>query len=252
MEPVRQPDDEYLLDNPIWHSLTSNHRSLAIGGAAAKRYPPDVADFAGFPDEARPDWAALAKLMSVGESVFVPNVPLPEASGFVSQFASDTAFQQYVYRGTSIDSPTDYDIHELNEADVPDMMRLVDITRPGPFLAGTIQLGRYIGIRAEGRPIAMAGERLHPGRYCEISGVCTDPAFAKRGYATQLVNYLIAQMLERGERPFLHVASDNAQAIRLYQKLGFVWRRSLPVQIVQFVGVEAAMAKERADGETAP
>lgn len=247
MKPVFEPDDEHFLDNPIWHSLTTNHRSLAIGGALAKRYRADVAAFAGFPNDAEPNWAELAKLMSVGESIFVPNVPLPEASGFVSQFSSDTAFQQYVYRATTIDSPTDHGISELNEADVPDMMYLVEITRPGPFLPGTIQMGHYIGIRVDGRPVAMAGERLHAGRYCEISGVCTDPASAKRGYATQLVSYLIAHILERGDRPFLHVASDNAQAIGLYKKLGFVWRKNLPVQIAQFVGVENSMAKRTAD-----
>jgi ribosomal protein S18 acetylase RimI-like enzyme len=243
MEPIHEPDDEYLLDNPIWHSLITNHRSLSVGGELAKRYPVNVADFAGFPNDAKPNWTELAKLMSVGESIFVPNVPLPEASGFVSQFASDTAFQQYVYRATTIHSPPDHDIRELNAADVPDMMHLVGMTRPGPFLTGTIEMGRYIGIRVDGRLIAMAGERLHPGRYCEISGVCTDPVFAKRGYATQLVNYLIARILERGERPFLHVASDNTQAIRLYKKMGFVWRKSLPVQIAQFVGVDNSMAK---------
>ena len=199
MKPGVEQADETLLDNPIWNSLASNHSSLAIGGEFVKRYPADVAGFAGFPNVATPNWAELAKLMIVGESIVVPNVPLPEASGFVSQFSSLIDVQQYIYRARSIDSVTDHDIRKLTEADVPDMLHLVEITHPGPFLPRTIQMGLYVGIRVDGNLVAMAGERLHPGRFCEISAVCTDPAFTKRGYATQLVTYLIARMLERDE-----------------------------------------------------
>jgi len=197
MKPGYEQADETFLDNPIWNSLASNHSSLAIGGASAKRYPADIAGFAGFPNVAKPNWAELAKLMTVGESIVVPDVPLPEASGFVSQITSGISVQQYVFRATTIDSLTDHNICILNEIDVPDMMRLVEITHPGPFQSRTIRMGLYVGIRVDGDLIAMAGERLHPGRFCEISAVCTDPAFTKQGYATQLVACLIARMLER-------------------------------------------------------
>ena len=211
---------------------------MAIGGASAKRYPADIAGFAGFPNVAMPNWAELAKLMTVGESIVVPNVPLPEASGFVNQYTSVIAVQQYVYPATTIDRVTNPYIRKLNEVDVPDMLRLVEITHPGPFQSRTIRMGLYIGIRVDGDLIAMAGERLHPGRFCEISAVCTDPAFTKRGYATQLVTYLIARMLERGDTPFLHVVPQNEQAISVYKKMGFVWRTNRQLQTVQFVGFD--------------
>ena len=78
---------------------------------------------------------------------------------------------------------------------MPDMLRLGETTHPGPFSPRTIRMGRYVGIRTEGRPVAMAGERLHPGRFCEVSAVCTDPAYVRRGYATQLVTHQIARIL---------------------------------------------------------
>ena len=238
MEPVIEQEDEFFLDNPPWYSLTSNHGSLAIGGAYAKRYPADIAELAGFPDANVPNWAELAKLMTVGESILVPDIALPEASGFVSQSASAMTAEQYIYRAATINSAINHVIRELNEADVPDMIRLVEVTHPGPFLPRTICMGLYIGIRVDGNLIAMAGERLHPGRFCEISAVCTDPGFEKRGYATQLVTYLIARMLERGDTPFLHVVSQNKQAIRVYERIGFVWRATFQLQIVQFVGFD--------------
>jgi predicted GNAT family acetyltransferase len=40
-------------------------------------------------------------------------------------------------------------------------------------------------------------------------------------------------ILARGERPFLHVAETNTGARRVYEKLGFVPRRSVEAVLVQ-------------------
>ncbi len=242
MEATLEQTDEMLLDNPIWYSLAGHHAALSIGGVSAKRYPPDIVPFAGFPNTVTPNFVELAKIMTVGETALVPNVPLPQASGFVSEYASDSGTQQFVCRATTINGTANHDIRDLNGTDVPDMLRLVEITHPGPFLPRTILLGRYAGIRKDGNLVAMAGERLHPGRFCEVSAVCTDPAFVGRGYATQLVTYLIIHMLERGDIPFLHVSSANDRAIRLYRKLGFVWRVNFPLQVIKFAGFDGSTA----------
>jgi FR47-like protein len=42
---------------------------------------------------------------------------------------------------------------------VPEILDLVERTKPGPFLKRTIELGAYLGIRRDGRLIAMAGEQ---------------------------------------------------------------------------------------------
>jgi hypothetical protein len=48
----------------------------------------------------------------------------------------------------------------LGVADVPEMLDLTARTKPGPFLPRTFELGTYLGIRRDGRLVAMAGERL--------------------------------------------------------------------------------------------
>lgn len=88
-------------------------------------------------------------------------------------------------------------------------------------------MGVYLGIRRDGRLVAMAGERLHPPGWTEISAVCTDPAFRRRGLATRLVRAVAAGIRARGETPFLHAAADNTEAIRLYESLGFRLRREV-------------------------
>lgn len=71
----------------------------------------------------------------------------------------------------------------------------------------------------------MAGERLHPPGWTEISAVCTDPSVRGQGLATRLVLAVAHGIRERGETPFLHTAAGNHNAIRLYDSLGFRLRR---------------------------
>jgi predicted GNAT family acetyltransferase len=104
---------------------------------------------------------------------------------------------------------------------VPEILDLVERTKPGPFAKRTIEMGRYLGIRREGRLIAMAGERLRPPGWTEVSAVCTDPDFRGQGLAARLTLAVAAGILERGELPFLHAAATNTNAIRLYEGLGF-------------------------------
>ena len=66
-------------------------------------------------------------------------------------------------------------IEHLGEADVPAMLALTAMTKPGPFLQRTIEFGNYIGIYEDGELLAMAGERLHLRGYTEVSAVCTHP-----------------------------------------------------------------------------
>ena len=112
------------------------------------------------------------------------------------------------------------------------MLALTAATEPGPFLAETIQMGRYFGIRSnDGRLIAMAGERLKLDGFTEISAVCTAPEFRGRGFARTLVAYLVAQTLNEGKMAFLHVKAENGAKI-LYQKLGFCVRRTIQLIVI--------------------
>ena len=50
----------------------------------------------------------------------------------------------------------------------------------------------------------MAGERLRPPGWTEISAVCTDPAWRGHGLASRLTRAVAACIVARGETPFLH------------------------------------------------
>ena len=116
------------------------------------------------------------------------------------------------------------EILELGPSDVPEMMELTALTKPGPFGKRTHELGSYLGIRHNGKLVAMAGERLKVPGYTEVSAVCTHPEHTGRGYARILMMEVMQRIRSRGETPFLHVRGDNVRAIELYERLGFSQR----------------------------
>jgi predicted GNAT family acetyltransferase len=78
----------------------------------------------------------------------------------------------------------------------------------------------------------MAGERLRPTGWTEISAVCTDPTVRGQGLATRLVRSVAAGISARGDRVFLHTSAENATAIRLYLGLGFRLRRTTTFRLL--------------------
>ena len=135
--------------------------------------------------------------------------------------------------GTHLETRPFAEAVELTAADVPEMLDLVGRTEPGPFLPRTIELGTYLGVRRDGALIAMAGERMHPPGWTEISAVCTDPAFRGQGLATDLVRAIGHGIRGRGEEPFLHASDANGRAIELYLAIGFELRRTSQLTLVR-------------------
>ncbi len=211
-----------LRDNVAWDALTGPQAGLARRCGQAARYRPDIAPFAALPDE--PDqraWADLAALVGSGMVVLAG----PER-GVPAGWEAVASVPGLQYDGAGIAVAPDPEAVVLGSADVPEMLDLVARTEPGPFLPLTITMGTYLGLRdASGALIAMAGERMRPPGWTEISAVCTDPAHRGRGLATRLVRAVGAVIRARGELPFLHTAQSNAPAIAVYERMGFVLRR---------------------------
>ncbi len=218
------------LDHPVWNALTSTQSALALGGALARRYPPDIAPFADMADMSPQSFAALGALMAPSDVValFTPD-PVTAPPEFKTLLAK-TGEQM-------IGMPADTSgaaagIVTLGADDVPDMMELTKLTNPGPFAARTHELGTFLGVKIDGRLVAMAGERMKPANYTEITAVCVHPDHRGRGYAQALLGAVARQIAARGEIPFLHVFSDNGSAIALYRRQGMEIRRRLYVTVL--------------------
>ncbi len=218
------------LDHPVWHALTTRQAALAQGGARARRYLPDMAPFAGMADMSAESFAALGALMQPSDHVvmFTPDPVAPPAEFKI--LLAKTGEQMI---GMPAEAPAGAaDIVTLGADDVPAMMELTKLTNPGPFAPRTHQLGTFLGVRVGGRLVAMAGERMKPADYTEITAVCVHPDHRGRGYAQALLGTIARQIAARGEIPFLHVFSDNDGAIALYRRQGMKIRRRLHVTVL--------------------
>ncbi|GAQ62238.1 GNAT family N-acetyltransferase [Streptomyces scabiei] len=221
-----------VLDNAVWASLDGPHARFAERYGRAARYPADVYDFAALADPADPAaWADLHTLVGAGTVVRIK--PVQEVPGGWEAVGGGQGVQMV---DTGLRAEPAPEAVRLGPADVPEILDLVARTAPGPFLKRTVELGTYLGIRDRGRLIAMAGERIHPPGWAEISAVCTDPHHRGRGLATRLVRAVAAGIRDRGETPFLHAAADNVTAIRLYESIGFTLRRRSTIVAVRSPG----------------
>ena len=219
------------LDRPVWSALTSRWKPLSLGDDRARRLAPEYGPFAASADTSPESLAALAALAPAeGVLARLEAEDQPVPPGLTTILSAEAV--QMVCDAVTPGEP-DFAFAPLTDADAPEMLALAVLTKPGPFAERTNQLGGFIGVRIEGRLVAMAGERMKPTGFAEVSGVCTHPDARGRGYAAGLMRVVARGILARGETPFLHAYADNAGAISLYESLGFRLRRRVNVTMLQ-------------------
>ena len=219
---------ESVLDNPVWSCLTTRHAHLAQGDGFALRYPLEYSPLSGLPAAAPANLDALQALVGIGDAVAVAGAHVPEWPANWETLHR-IRLVQMIRRQTTLLEEGGAEAAVLAAADVGDMLALVELTHPGPFRERTIELGRFVGVRQDGRLVAMAGERMWIGDHREVSAVCTHPEAQGRGLARALMGTVINRMLRAGQTPFLHVESANERAIAMYEGLGFVRRAEFPL-----------------------
>lgn len=218
--------DTSVLDNPAWSALTGAHAEFAVGNDLVKRYASDVSAFGGVATWDDPAvWDALIDVYGHGAEVFASHAEPELPEGW-----------EYLRRGHGLQlAATDRlvtrpfaEAVELGADDVEDMLAIVERNKPGPFLPRTHELGRYVGVRREGRLIAMAGERLHADGWTEISAVSVDESARRQGLASSLTSDIAHAIRARGDEAFMHASAANTSAVSAYEKMGFEIRRRVP------------------------
>ena len=219
------------LDHPVWTALTTRHRALAEGSDHARRYPTAITPFADMAEISPRGFADLGAMM-LGSEIAV--LFTPDAVTAPAEFKVLLAETGEQMIGTPAEAPAgDIELLTLGVADVPEMMALTALTKPGPFSARTHELGTFLGIRIGGELVAMAGERMRPAEYTEITAVCVHPEHRGRGYGQILLSAISRGIVARGEIPFLHLFTSNASAFALYRRQGMEIRRRLHVTVLQ-------------------
>jgi len=223
---------EHPLDNPIYNALNSGNKNLSAGNEFVKYFSKDVSPFAGFKGSTA---AGLDQLYNMVPSQRTLAVFTPEEISISNQWnlINHMNVLQMVYHHPAPNDVTDEELIPLEEQHIPAMLDLTKLTNPGPFLQRTIEFGHYEGVFKGNELVAMSGQRLNPCPYAEISAVCTHPDHLGNGYASQLLKSQIRQIIAKSEIPFLHVRKDNTTAIKVYERIGFVNRRDMVINVIQ-------------------
>jgi ribosomal protein S18 acetylase RimI-like enzyme len=223
---------KHLLDNPVWNALNSGNKELSNGNDQAKYFDPEVSPFLGLPESTPANFQHLNYVTPIdGPFGFITpvDVELPKPWKAVRHIK----VLQMVCEHPLRDAWGEAEIVSMNLQHVPAMLALTKLTNPGPFLQRTIEMGHYQGIFSGKELIAMAGQRLHPAPYAEISAVCTHPDHLGNGYAARLILSQVNRIRAAAGIPFLHVLTGNKRAIDLYTSLGFVSRKEMSIYIIQ-------------------
>ena len=215
------------LDNPVWEALNGRQAKFAIKGNNVLKYRPDIFVMAGIPDTSKTTIKNLSDLIQKGGYVGIMGFKINMEPYFKQVFGVQ-AYQMVTDR---IPEYKAREYVELSKVDSPEIAELVKLTEPGPYAPNVLELGKYIGIREEGKLVAMVGERIKLDGYTEISLVCTHPEHRGKGYAKSLSGLIIEEIINRGEMPFLQVMTHNIPAYNLYEELGFKTRVEYPITV---------------------
>jgi ribosomal protein S18 acetylase RimI-like enzyme len=210
------------LDNVIWQALTTRQTHFAEICGEARWFLRDITLLSAFREPTDEGYDSLAELAGPGgTAALFLDEPYRPRPGW--ELIAGPPLLQMIFESGSLPASVSADsaILELDKQDSPEMVDLATITKPGPFGTRTHELGTYLGIRREGKLVAMAGERLKVPGHTEVSAVCTHPKHTGHGYAGVLMTEVMRRIIARGETPFLHTREDNPRAIELYQRLGF-------------------------------
>jgi ribosomal protein S18 acetylase RimI-like enzyme len=227
------------LDRPVWSALSTRQQGVSLGDGRARRLRPESGAFAAAADWTQPNVAALSGLIEPGGALFLVEDEGPPCPAGLEVVMTAPCAQMI---GPNVAEVTGtFEVLPLGDADAPEMLELARLTEPGPFYEATHTLGAFVGVREGGRLVAMAGERMRPEGFTEISGVCTHPDARGRGYAAVLSSLVARRIKAGGETPFLHAYGENAAAIALYERLGFVHRRVITLTVLAVEGAAITM-----------
>jgi len=225
------------LDRPIWTALTTKQAQVAHSNALTRRFPPEMTLLGALAANTAMAFDSLAQLVQRDAVTLYftssPQIPTGweivravELHQMVQEV--DAPVLQSSHETTASGDKSAPGVMELTPADVPEMSVLYTATRPGRTLCSRIQkLGPFLGVREDGKLVAMGGLRLHLAGYREITTVATLPGHEGRGYATAIVRALVERIRSRGDRPVLTVGTANSRAIEIYRRLGFKERTLL-------------------------
>lgn len=213
------------LDNPVFSALSETHNDFRVKIGNLIVYQPETNPFGAF-NNVENSAEELDQYFKIAPKFFIFSAEKPKFSEKLE--CLDVVIHQMV-NYEKINVPVTEEIVHLNGKFEEELYALVQEFYPGFFRAKTSLLGNYYGIFADGKLVAVTGERFQNDDFCEISAIVTNTSYTGKGFAQQLTTFVNNRILENGKIPFLHVDPKNTRAISVYKKLGFEIRKDIKI-----------------------
>jgi ribosomal protein S18 acetylase RimI-like enzyme len=111
----------------------------------------------------------------------------------------------------------------LNLAHLDQLRELYHLGGGSAFAPYQLRDGVYYGIKVGGQLVSVAGTHLVSPTFgvAAVGNIFTHPNHRHRGYATACTSQVVEELLTQGPDVVLNVNQQNAEAIGVYEKLGF-------------------------------
>ena len=109
-------------------------------------------------------------------------------------------------------------------SNLSEILSLFETAYPGNFFEPRmLETKQYFGIRRSGELVSVAGVHVYSAHYrvAALGNITTHPDYRDRGYGKTVTARVCKSLLSEIDHIGLNVKSDNASAIKCYEKLGF-------------------------------
>jgi ribosomal protein S18 acetylase RimI-like enzyme len=118
-------------------------------------------------------------------------------------------------------------IVRLDSSDSEEIAVLLRETNPefwgeltGEGITYRMETTYWFGIKIKGKLVSVGSQRMTEwGGH--IGVIATHESHRNKGYASSIVSYIVEQILKESPFAIINVLSDNAPAIRIYERAGF-------------------------------
>ncbi|MFJ8627834.1 GNAT family N-acetyltransferase [Kitasatospora sp. NPDC093550] len=222
--------DEPTWSNTAWYTASAEHGPVALlfsGGDTpvllAFARPPAVPPLEALLGELRPFLPRrfTAGLPEGAERALAPDYAVERRTPLLRMLLTSALPDG---AGHPDGHPDSHRAEPLTDADLTATRALLAASYPEAwFDPRMLSGGGYVGVRENGRLLAVAGVHVHSPvqRVAVLGNVATHPDARGRGLARACVTALCRHLAATTDHLGLNVRTDNAPAIRLYEGLGF-------------------------------
>lgn len=116
-------------------------------------------------------------------------------------------------------------VERVQRNELEELERFYDEQDAHAWVRVQFEAGPYYCVKEKGRIMSAAGVHIVTPQIAQLGNIVTDPSCRRRGYGIACTAEVAAHLARTGRVISLFVLADNAPAIRMYEKLGFVKKR---------------------------